>query len=665
MRYLTWAALILAVSATSVPAAAAESSAPPLKPQLLGVHKIWDKAPHNAFTDLVRQGDEWLCVFREGSGHVSHDGKIRVIASPDGETWTSAALLATPEASLPDLRDPKISRTPDGRLMLVAGAANRRKGEARHRTFVWFSGDGRAWGDPTPIGDENVWVWRVTWHEGKAYAVGYGREGAERVARLYRSDDGRRFEKLVPRLFTEGYPNEATLRFLPDGRALCLLRRDGSPNTAQLGAAPPPYTEWTWKDLGVRVGGPNFLRLPDGRFVAVTRRYDGGVRTSVQGLDVAHGTLTECLRLPSGGDTSYAGLAWHEGVLWVSYYSSHKEKTSIYLARVRLPEATAGSAALRAGGGSRRTSSSAVAWAVADGDAPPLPRRARTTLASAVSTPVAGEASDEKPKEPPPLTLSYSNGILTVRGDAIPGGKVEILYLEAYCRANSHTTDWVKHTVIPHRTQVVSAAKDGMRVVLRDTLADGVIADHLIRAGKDEIDFRVVAANPTDKPSDVHWAQPCIRVGPFTGCGADETDDKYAYLHRSFVFQQGRLQRMPTGDWAIEARYTPGQVWAAPGVEAADVNPRPLNPHRPSNGLIGCFSRDEKQVLATAWQPYQELFQGVIRCLHSDFRIGGLAPGEVKHIRGKLYLVPNDMKALLARYWKDFPEHKALHGKGE
>src|SRR5205085_7380324 len=44
------------------------------------------------------------------------------------------------------------------------------------------------------------------------------------------------------------------------------------------------------------------------------------------------------LTLPSGGDTSYAGLVWHEGLLWVSYYSSHEGKASIYLAKVRLPQ---------------------------------------------------------------------------------------------------------------------------------------------------------------------------------------------------------------------------------------------------------------------------------------------------------------------------------------
>lgn len=42
------------------------------------------------------------------------------------------------------------------------------------------------------------------------------------------------------------------------------------------------------------------------------------------------------LKLPSGGDTSYPGMVWHQGLLWLSYYSSHEGKTSIYLAKIRL-----------------------------------------------------------------------------------------------------------------------------------------------------------------------------------------------------------------------------------------------------------------------------------------------------------------------------------------
>jgi hypothetical protein len=56
-----------------------------------------------------------------------------------------------------------------------------------------------------------------------------------------------------------------------------------------------------------------------------------------------------------------------------------------------------------------------------------------------------------------------------------------------------------------------------------------------------------------------------------------------------------------------------------------------------------------------AWEPYQEIFQGVIACIHSDFRLGGLKPGETKIIRGKIYLVPARVEPLLARYQRDFP----------
>jgi hypothetical protein len=42
--------------------------------------------------------------------------------------------------------------------------------------------------------------------------------------------------------------------------------------------------------------------------------------------------------LPSGGDTSYPGMVWHDGLLWMSYYSSHEGKASIYLARIRLQQ---------------------------------------------------------------------------------------------------------------------------------------------------------------------------------------------------------------------------------------------------------------------------------------------------------------------------------------
>jgi hypothetical protein len=258
------------------------------------------------------------------------------------------------------------------------------------------------------------------------------------------------------------------------------------------------------------------------------------------------------------------------------------------------------------------------------------------------------------------LTLAWADNMLTVRGPRLPGGALKVWYLEAFCRPGSTDRDWAR-TVIPHTTRLVDASPDGRRLRLRSTLEDGVVVDHEIRAGRDEVDFRLTAANPTPRASQAHWAQPCVRVDAFTGVEPRRASEEY--LPRCFVFIDGRLTRLPTRPWATKARYTPGQVWCPPGVDRADVNPRPLSALVPSNGLIGCFSADGRTILATAWEPYQELFQGVIVCLHSDFRIGGLAPGESKRIRGKLYVMDADPDALVKRYEADFTEHRAPGGR--
>ncbi len=264
----------------------------------------------------------------------------------------------------------------------------------------------------------------------------------------------------------------------------------------------------------------------------------------------------------------------------------------------------------------------------------------------------------EPPARTPSLALTYEDPHWLVIRGAFPGGEIRVNYLEAYCRAGSTDADWVRHTVVPHQVELLSATEDRRELRLRDTLADGVIVEHIVRAGADEVAFELSAHNPGSKRSEAHWAQPCVRLAAFTGFAPDgpDLDD---YLPKCFVFIDGKLTRMPeVKPWAKEARYTPGQVWCPPGVPRTDVNPRPLSPLVPSHGLIGAFSSDEKWVFATAWEPYQELFQGVARCLHSDFRLGGLQPGESRKIRGRIYVMTNDVPALLARYARDFPEQQ-------
>jgi len=245
------------------------------------------------------------------------------------------------------------------------------------------------------------------------------------------------------------------------------------------------------------------------------------------------------------------------------------------------------------------------------------------------------------------LKVSWKDNMLLVEGSGVPGGPISVWYLEAFCRPGSTDRKW-EETTIPHTTRKLEEAKDGSSIKLLSEVEGGLEVVHEIRAGKGEVDFQVTATNRGTARVDADWVQPCMRVGGFTGLTQED------YIERCFIFVGGELTMLPDTRRTEEARYRGGQVYVPEGIDLADVNPRPISPDRPSNGLIGCYSADGRWILATAWQPYQELFQGVIVCIHSDFRLGGVDPGETRTARGKLYVMPADAGALLERYRRDF-----------
>lgn len=304
------------------------------QPKLIFARKIWDQGNHNAFTDLIRFRDAWFCTFREAEAHVGGDGHIRVLTSQDGEKWTSAADIG--EQGI-DLRDPKFSIAGDGRLMIVAGGSvyNGTKTLQGRQPRVMFSKDGKKWTKPEPVLSEGDWLWRVTWHKGVAYGASYDASAKpDWTLTLYSSNDGVKYEK-VTKLDVPGHPNETTLRFLPGGEMMALVRREAGDTHGWIGTSQPPYQDWSWNEVKYRLGGPNFIQVPDGTLWAATRQY-APTRATVLAR-MTRDSLTPVLTLPSGGDTSYAGLAWHEGHLWMSYYASHEGKSAIYIAKIELP----------------------------------------------------------------------------------------------------------------------------------------------------------------------------------------------------------------------------------------------------------------------------------------------------------------------------------------
>lgn len=251
-----------------------------------------------------------------------------------------------------------------------------------------------------------------------------------------------------------------------------------------------------------------------------------------------------------------------------------------------------------------------------------------------------------QPKKAPPLRLAWEKNILSIIG-RFPGGKIDTLYLEAYCRSGARDRVW-KETVIPHTTEKLS--DDGRTITLRCKVQGGVEVAHRITAGEGEVDFQVEAVNHGPEYVDAVWVQPCVRLAAFTG------HNQQSYPARSFIFIDGRQTFMDKARRTEEAIYKGGQLYIPAGIERKDCNPRPHSPDVPSNSLIGCLSADGQWIFATAWEPTQELFQGVFVCLHSDFRLGGLKPGETKRAHGKVYIMENDPELLLARHHRDFPQ---------
>ncbi|MBN2296815.1 MAG: exo-alpha-sialidase [Pirellulales bacterium] len=303
---------------------------------------VWDRAVDNEFTDLVRFRGRFFCVFREGLHHTSPAGKARILSSEDGKKWRDEALLTMQGR---DLRDPKLSITPDGRLMLCTASVVPKPYNLQ--SYVCYSEDGHTWGDLLRVNlPEGEWLWRVTWHNGKAYTVTRNlnpktmREKTYRT-RLYTSEDGLRWDVLVPMLYDVSGPNESTLRFAPDGTCYCLSRRHPPELVAVLGTSKPPYRRWSWKPLNYFIGGPNFLRIPSGEWLVSGRvRFvkpdanRGKTQTAVCRLDPCRGELTSVVRLPGNG--GYCGMVWHDEKLWVTTYSNHEGgKNRIYLTELR------------------------------------------------------------------------------------------------------------------------------------------------------------------------------------------------------------------------------------------------------------------------------------------------------------------------------------------
>ena len=307
--------------------------------ELVSVEKIWDKAPHNGFTDLTRFQNLFYLCFREAPAGDKGEGVIRTLLSASGKVWIDNVTIS--EKGM-DLRDPKLIVTPDGkRLYLLCGGQSAQGRQPRYATTM----DGKVWTPVQKLLAKGDWLWRVSINpaDKRFYGVSYnihpnsGGPAPEKEWSLktYASDDGSVLQ-LSSIMTVPGQAGETTLRFLKDGSALALVSRQGGDRKGVIGMAKAPYRDWTWSATGLPLGGPNFIELPDGKLIAASRGLGATPGPHMVIYAMTATSLTSILELPSSGDCSYPGLYWHDDLLHVTYYSSHEGKAAIYYARVKI-----------------------------------------------------------------------------------------------------------------------------------------------------------------------------------------------------------------------------------------------------------------------------------------------------------------------------------------
>lgn len=293
------------------------------------VSRIWDEN-YSAFPSIVEFQGKYYVAFREASSHIfdengNADGKARILVSNNGRRWKSVALIEKPGT---DLRDPKLSVTPDGRLMVTLGGSLYKDRElVSFFPHVAFSNDGCTFSAPekvcfdSSITDEREWIWRLTWHEGVGYGVSYGEHFA-----LVKTTDGVNYQTVCELNLDRALsPGESTIRFASDGRMYMMVRCESGDSHGRWGVSEAPYTDWKWGEMDFHLGGPDFIILDDGRVVAGSRYHfpRGKCRTMVLTGDL-DGNFEERWLLPSGGDTSYPGFLDRGNELWMVYYSCHE-----------------------------------------------------------------------------------------------------------------------------------------------------------------------------------------------------------------------------------------------------------------------------------------------------------------------------------------------------
>jgi hypothetical protein len=302
----------------------------------------YQEGRHKAFTDITFFDNQFFLVFREADKHAfGEDGVVHLYSSLDGAEWTFIQEIVQTGI---DLRDPKFALNGDKLSLYIHGSTyeNQKIKSFTGYNLEYSQIDG--WLAPKSVFLDNLapvansilgneaWPWRITWHENKAYSVGYN---GNEIFDIYSSDDGLFFEKQNVFQSISKDPSEATIRVSNSGEFYTMVRRNQG--STLLGRTRNPTGEWDWfAEIDIEnFRGPNFLTLDDNKLLFSGAFYSW-VFLGVYDLETKK--YKQLIDIPSFGDGSYPGMIIKDNILWLSYYTSYENTigSSVYVAAINL-----------------------------------------------------------------------------------------------------------------------------------------------------------------------------------------------------------------------------------------------------------------------------------------------------------------------------------------
>lgn len=295
-----------------------------------------------AFTDITFFDNQFFLVFRESDKHAhGEDGVVHLYTSLNGEEWD---FLKEIKVNGIDLRDPHFAMNGDELSLYIHGSTYECQTIIHFSDFNIKYSETEGWLEPENVLLDNLassnltisgneaWPWRVTWHNGKAYTIGYN--GSD-IFDTYTSEDGLFFNKQNAIDSLAFLPTEARIRVNNNGEFFTLVRRNlGS---TLLGRSYNPENGWNWfEEIPFdNFRGPNFLMTDTNKII-----FSGGFYSWVYlGMyDLNTNSFEKIIDIPSFGDGSYPGMIIKDDVLWLSYYTSFENEvgSSVYVAKINL-----------------------------------------------------------------------------------------------------------------------------------------------------------------------------------------------------------------------------------------------------------------------------------------------------------------------------------------